>query len=137
MERLQEVAVPDPRSAKSCSCTNAQLQTVDKLTKTANYLTMNKPKPPPGPWELAVIAQIAAERAASGMTVGELAQRVGVHPHSMPRYMKGERELGLTLVERFANALGVDIHVFLRRVEERQNEASRRHLQSVRDDLDA
>lgn len=89
-----------------------------------------------GPWEAAVIAQIAAEREARRIPVNELAQRVGIHPGSMPRYMKGERHLTLSMVESFAIALGIDLATLLRRADERQREVGRRHLQVAGSDLE-
>ena len=88
-------------------------------------------KTPLGPWELAVVAQIAAEREARRMPVNELAKRVGLHPGSMPRYMKGERRMTLAMVESFAEALGIDLKTLLRRVEDRQKESGRTNLKAV------
>lgn len=88
-----------------------------------------------GPWEAAVIAQIAAEREARRLPKNELAQSVGIHPGSMSRYMKGERHLTLGMVERFAVALGIDLATLLRRAEERQRESGRRHLKIAGSDL--
>jgi len=90
----------------------------------------------PGPWEAAVVAQIDAERAALRMTVRELAERVGVHPGSMPRYMKGERRLTLGMVERFAEALRIDLPTLLARAGERQRESARLNAQLAGDVLD-
>jgi transcriptional regulator with XRE-family HTH domain len=56
------------------------------------------------------------------MTVSELAERVGIHPGSMPRYMKGQRKLTLDLVEQFASALGIPVGTLLARADERQKE---------------
>lgn len=77
---------------------------------------------PPGSWAQAVVAQINAERAAKGMSVAELAERVGIHPGSWPRYMKGERQMSLPLVERCAKALELDIRTLIRRANERNGE---------------
>lgn len=65
------------------------------------------------------------------MPVSELASKVGIHPGSMPRYMRGERRLTLAMVESFATALGVDLATLLRRAEERQREGARANLQVV------
>ena len=83
----------------------------------------------PGPWERAIVAQIEIERADQRMPVGVLAKRAGIHPGSMPRYMKGERHMTLDLVESFATALGLDIGTLLRRADERQSEVGRPDLQ--------
>lgn len=90
----------------------------------------------PGPWEIAVAAEINAERAAQDVPVHELAERAGVHPGSMPRYMKGRRQMNLGLVEKFAEALGVDVWVLIRRADERVRKASGENPQDVSDGLD-
>lgn len=90
-----------------------------------------------GPWEAAVVAQIAAERATRRMSVNELAKRVGIHPGSMPRYMSGERHLTLGMVERFALALDIDLATLLSRADERQSKVGRPKLEVVGGDLES
>lgn len=77
----------------------------------------------PGGLPAAVIAQIKAERAALDMPIGELARRVGIAPRSITRYLNGEREITMSLVEQFAHALEMDFKTLLRRAVERQEEA--------------
>jgi len=134
---LRKLAIAACEKCESLHCRNMQRQVVDELSKTVNDRTMNtKNAHSPGPWEQAVVAQIGAERAARGMPVKELAERVGIHPGSMPRYMKGQRGLDLALVERFAAALEIDIGVLLARANERQGQSGRPHLKVVGDGLD-
>lgn len=68
----------------------------------------------------AVVAQIKAERAALDMPLGVLAKRVGVDPRSLNRYLKGEREMTVSLVEKFAVALDLDLGTLLQRAGERR-----------------
>jgi transcriptional regulator with XRE-family HTH domain len=102
---------------------------------SVNLLTMIEETPTPGPWEAAVIAQIAAEREAQRMPVAELAAMAGIHPGSWSRYMKGERHLTLDMVERFAVALGLELNVLLARADDRQGHVARGHLEVVRNGL--
>jgi hypothetical protein len=51
--------------------------------------------------------------------------------------MKGERQLTLGMVERFAVALDIDLPTLLHRAEERQGEDGRPHLKIVGEALDA
>lgn len=88
------------------------------------------------PWEAAIVAQIASERATRRIPVKELAKRVGIHPNSMPRYMSGERQLTIGMVERFIVALGMDRATFLRRVEQRVEEVGRPDLELASGGLD-
>ncbi len=67
----------------------------------------------------AILAEIKAERAALGLQVGELAERVGIHPGSMPRYVSGERDLPLRLLEKLARELNMDLPTLVRRADER------------------
>ena len=55
----------------------------------------------------AVVRQIKAERAASGMTIDELAEASGVGARSLVRYLNFERELKLGMIDRLARALGL------------------------------
>ncbi len=91
--------------------------------------------PTPGPWEAAVIAQIAAEREAQRMPVSEIAALAGIHPGSWSRYMSGERHLTLDMVERFAVALGIELNVLLARADDRKDDGGRAHLEVVRNGL--
>jgi transcriptional regulator with XRE-family HTH domain len=73
----------------------------------------------PGGLASAVVAQIKAERAALDMPLGVLAEQAGITPRSLNRYLKGEREMTVALVERLAEALGVDLGTLLQRAGER------------------
>jgi len=67
-----------------------------------------------------VLAQIKAERAALDMPVAELADKAGVSQRAISRYLSGEREMSLRLVESFALALGIDLPTLIQRAAERQ-----------------
>lgn len=78
--------------------------------------------PSPGGLAAAVVAQIKAERAALSIPLGELAERVGLDVRTQNRYFKGQREMTLATVDRYASALGIDLETLLGRARERQHQ---------------
>lgn len=73
-------------------------------------------------WATAVVDQLKAERVILNMSMGELAQKAGVSPRTVTRYFNGERDMTLGSVEKFAIALGLDLHTILRRAEKRESD---------------
>lgn len=63
----------------------------------------------------ATVKQIRAEKAALRLTDAELAEKVGMHPTVLSRYLNYKRPLRLEDVERFAVALGMDYSVLVQR----------------------
>lgn len=55
----------------------------------------------------AVAAQLRAERAALGWTIDELAQRADIPAISVRRYLKGERQIDVSVLYALASALGL------------------------------
>lgn len=72
-----------------------------------------------GGFAAAVVAQINAELAAKGMSKTELASRAGVSMRAQARYLKGGREISIGLLERYSEALGLDLLTLLERARER------------------
>jgi transcriptional regulator with XRE-family HTH domain len=60
-----------------------------------------------------VVAAIESERAAQRLTQAELADRAGISVRALIRYLNLERDLRIPLVERIADALGVDAGALL------------------------
>ena len=70
----------------------------------------------------AVVRQVKAERAASGMTVDELAATSGIPVRSLVRYLNFERALSLEMVDKLAVGLGLSAATLLTRArDERQH----------------
>lgn len=67
----------------------------------------------------ALAAQLRAERAASGMTQDELAQRVGVSKMTIRRYLTGERPVVIPHFVELAAAFGLTPDELIRRSNER------------------
>jgi transcriptional regulator with XRE-family HTH domain len=71
----------------------------------------------------AVVRQVKAERAASGMTVDELAAASGIPVRSLVRYLNFERSVDLALVDKLAAGLGLSLEALLTRaLGERQHQ---------------
>lgn len=69
----------------------------------------------------AVVRQVKAERAASGMTIDELAAASGIPVRSLVRYLNFERAISLELVDKLSAGLGLSPATLLTRArEERQ-----------------
>lgn len=69
----------------------------------------------------AVVRQVKAERAASGMTVEQLAVASGLGARSLIRYLNFERQLTLDMIDKLAAGLGMSPKDLLARaIEERQ-----------------
>lgn len=68
---------------------------------------------------IAVVTTIKAERAARDIPVGELTRRVGISPRTMTRYLNGSREMSLSMIDRFARALGMSLPDLIRLAEKR------------------
>ena len=77
---------------------------------------------PTGSLAAAVVAQIKAERAVLGIQLGDLAERVGIDVRTQNRYFKGEREMTIGMVDRYAQALDIELATLLARARERQGE---------------
>jgi transcriptional regulator with XRE-family HTH domain len=70
----------------------------------------------------AVVRQVKAERAASGMTVDQLAAASGIPVRSLVRYLNFERAVDLTNVDKLAAGLGLPLADLLARaIGERQH----------------
>jgi transcriptional regulator with XRE-family HTH domain len=69
----------------------------------------------------AVVRQVKAERAASDLTVEQLAAASGIPMRSLVRYLTFERAVTLDMVEKLAFGLGLSVGTLLTRAaEERQ-----------------
>jgi transcriptional regulator with XRE-family HTH domain len=69
----------------------------------------------------AVVRQLKAERAASGMTIEDLAKASGIPVRSLVRYLNFERAISLDMVDKLASGLGLSPATLLTRArEERQ-----------------
>ena len=74
----------------------------------------------------AVVRQVKAERAASGMTVEQLAEASDIPFRSLVRYLNFQRGLNLELTNRLAKGLGIPLDVLLSRaLDERQSQDER------------
>ena len=70
----------------------------------------------------AVVRQVKAERAASGMTVDQLAEASGIPVRSLVRYLNFERELKLGMIDKLASGLGMSPDVLVTRaIQERKS----------------
>ena len=69
----------------------------------------------------AVVRQVKAERAASGMTVDQLAAASGIPVRTLVRYLTFKRAVSLETVDKLAAGLGLSPAVLLTRArDERQ-----------------
>lgn len=70
-------------------------------------------------WQAAVTRTFKAERAASGMTINELAARSGLSRSTIARFESGSRAMNTDQLAAICAALGLRMSEFLRRAEER------------------
>lgn len=70
----------------------------------------------------AVSEAIRAERAARKLSQAELARKAGIPRVTYIRYETGERTPNMAAGFRIAQALGIPLSVFARRIEERASE---------------
>ena len=71
-------------------------------------------------WHAVVAETIRAERAAKRWSQAELAARAGIPRVTFIRYETGERRPNFVQLAQIAEALGMAMSTFARRVEERQ-----------------
>lgn len=57
----------------------------------------------------AVAATLSGERVATRTSYDELADRSGIPVRSLKRYLSGERDMKLDIIERIADALGMTL----------------------------
>lgn len=70
----------------------------------------------------AVSETIRAERAARRLSQAELARKAGIPRATYVRYETGERTPNMAVGFRIAQAMGIPLDVFSRRIEERAAE---------------
>ena len=64
--------------------------------------------------EMTFAACLGAALDEAGLTQGELAERVGIAPASVSRYMSGKRLPRIETVRKIADALGISVEVLCR-----------------------
>ncbi|WGH92128.1 helix-turn-helix transcriptional regulator [Auritidibacter ignavus] len=67
----------------------------------------------------ALAVQIRVELAGLGMSQKELAARVGITEGALSRYMKGHREMPMTVYLEVSNVLGVEPDYLMRSAQAR------------------
>jgi transcriptional regulator with XRE-family HTH domain len=78
-------------------------------------MTMSAESPHAEGFNGAAVRQVKAERAASGMTVDQLAAASGIPIRSLVRYLNFERAIDLAIIEKLADGLGMSLDVLLTR----------------------
>ena len=73
-------------------------------------------------WSAAIAETIRAERAARKLSQAELAQKAGIPRVTYIRYETGERRPNVVQVAQIAEALGMPLSTFARRIEDRASE---------------
>lgn len=69
--------------------------------------------------EASLATQIKVELVEAGMDQKTLAERVGIHPVTLTKYMKGQRSIPMPVFFDIANTLGVSPRVLMERAEAR------------------
>ncbi|WP_324644200.1 helix-turn-helix transcriptional regulator [Pseudarthrobacter sp. LT1] len=69
--------------------------------------------------EAALSTQIKVELAENGMDQKTLAERVGIHPVTMTKYLKNQRNMPVNVLFEIAGALGLSPRVLMERAEAR------------------
>jgi len=69
--------------------------------------------------EEALATQIKVELVECGMDQKTLAERVGIHPVTMTKYLKNQRNMPVTVLIGIAEALGLSPRVLMQRAESR------------------
>jgi len=72
-----------------------------------------------------VAAQLRAEISAAQMTVADVARLSGIPRPSMDRYLKGKRDIPMTILYRIASTLRVQPSTILQRAEQRGRDLKR------------
>jgi transcriptional regulator with XRE-family HTH domain len=67
----------------------------------------------------ALSAQIRVELADRGMDQKTLAERVGIHPVTMTKYLKNQRVMPVTVLFEIAGTLGISPRQLMQRAEAR------------------
>jgi len=70
----------------------------------------------------AVAAQLRAEISAAQMTVADVVRLSGISRPSMDRYLKGDRDIPMTVLYRIASILRVQPSTILQRAEQRRRD---------------
>lgn len=69
--------------------------------------------------EASLATQIKVELVECGMDQKTLAERVGIHPVTLTKYMKGQRSIPMPVFFDIATALGVSPRALMERAEAR------------------
>ena len=69
--------------------------------------------------DAALSAQIRVELADRGMDQKTLAERVGIHPVTMTKYLKNQRVMPVNILFEIAGALGLSPRLLMQRAEAR------------------
>lgn len=69
--------------------------------------------------EAALATQIKVELVEAGMDQKTLAERVGIHPVTMTKYLKNQRVMPVSTLIEIASVLGVSPRVLMQRAEAR------------------
>jgi transcriptional regulator with XRE-family HTH domain len=69
--------------------------------------------------EAALATQIKVELVENGMDQKTLAERVGIHPVTLTKYMKNQRSMPLPVLIAVADALGLSPRELMERAEAR------------------
>lgn len=75
--------------------------------------------------EAALATQIKVELVERGMDQKTLAERVGIHPVTMTKYLKNQRSMPMPVLIDIASALGASPRVLMQRAEARIQSAAR------------
>lgn len=70
----------------------------------------------------AVASQLRAERAASQMSVRELAEASGVTEQSLLRYLNEKRDIPVPVLYQICSGLKISVHELVKRAERRLGE---------------
>lgn len=73
----------------------------------------------PEQYTSAVAAQLRAERAASNLTIHDLAEKAGVTEQSLQRYLSERRDIPIPVLYQICTGLGVPVDEVIRRAEAR------------------
>ncbi|WP_426940264.1 helix-turn-helix domain-containing protein [Pseudarthrobacter sp. S6] len=74
--------------------------------------------------EAALATQVKVELVERGLDQKTLAERVGIHPVTMTKYLKNQRSMPLPVLIDIASELGVSPRVLMQRAEARLRSAS-------------
>lgn len=71
------------------------------------------------PLELALAKQIKVELVENGLDQKDLAEKIGIHPVTLTKYMKGQRSFPMPTFFAVAEALGLSPRELMERAEAR------------------